>query len=304
MLLRNKIIFQVVMTGVLLLLVGCSNKEGKTSNNKEDVEVSQDNVNEIENKHINEAVQDNQNPTEDVSVSDEDVVEPEEISLSVDVNSINPEEAYEGLYSCEYPTITVASEEYAGLSSALENVNEIIKNEAVTNVDDFKDSINQCADLSTLPEKPYSIEISADISRSDSSIISIETITHVEIYRYHPKYEIDTYNINPMDGSIYEIEDVIDLNDNLYSILSSKIKSEFSDVSFRSEVDLENDIKNYFENEEEFVKKYYYKKFGFYIDDENVYFVMGGLDISDDIGGDIKVTLSIEEIRDFLKIKL
>lgn len=48
MLLRKKIIFQVVMTGVLPLLVGCSNKEGNTSNNKEAVEVSQDNVNEIE----------------------------------------------------------------------------------------------------------------------------------------------------------------------------------------------------------------------------------------------------------------
>ncbi len=304
MLLRKKIFSQVVMTGVLLLLVGCSNKEGNTSNNKEDVEVSQDNVNEIENKYINEAVQDNQNPTEDVSVSDEDVVEPEEISLSVDVNSINPEEAYEGLYRCEYPTITVTNDEYAELNNGLELVNESIKDKAEMYVDDFEKTISRYSDLTVLPEDPYSYEMSVDITRSDSVIISIDCLTHVEMYEYHPIYETDTYNINPSDGSILEIEDILDLNDDFYAVICNAIEAQYSDAEFYDYVDLTTDIKNFFENEDEYEKKYNYKKLSFYISYEDIWFEFGGMEITDYYAGDTVVTIPINDVRDYLKIQL
>ena len=118
---RKQILAAIMITG--LCLTACS---GENENNPN----SEDNT-------ASEAVQDNQNPTEDVSVSDEDVVEPEEISLSVEMNIIEPLEGYEGLYSCKYPIITADSDEYDALNNGLEIVNESVMTKAQTNVEDF-----------------------------------------------------------------------------------------------------------------------------------------------------------------------
>lgn len=215
------------------------------------------------------------------------------ISININSKKIEAPEGYSDLFNSQYDVVSIESDEYPELEVTLNTINSSIEKNASESMDDFERWFDMKENKPETEDYLYSSEIQAEIERADNNIVSIKYITHIEMYDSHPIYEEDAYNIDAKNGKILDIEDIVNLNDDFYDALIKSIYSDYSDVTLNEKVNLEEDIRNYFENEEAFVQKYYFKKFSFYINDTDIFFVLGGLEISDDYGGDIVATIPI-----------
>ena len=215
------------------------------------------------------------------------------IAIDTSTDAVEVPEEYNGLFMSKYDVLSVESDEYQALEVALNSINDTIKNKASDSINDFERWLNMKENMPETKDYLYSSEIIAEIERADNNIVSINYLTHIEMYDSHPIYEEYAYNIDVKTGRILGIDDVVSLNDDFYNALIKSINTDYSDVTFYEKVNLEEDIQNYFEDEEAFIQKYYYKKFSFYITDTDMHFTLGGLEISDDYGGDIVATIPI-----------
>lgn len=275
---KNRFLMYLIIAIAGVQLVGCGAAEKKANTEPEATAVANvDEKSDIE-KENEASQQDSQS---------------ERIPISIETHTSEIPEEYKDLMSSQYDSLSVGDGKYEKLESALENINETIENKANNNIGDFKRWLDMKSNKPENNEPLYSSEIYAEIKRADSEIVSIEYLTHIEIYDGHPIYESDAYNIDVISGKLLELSDIVSLNDDFYKMVAESIEKEYADVDFNENVNLEEDIRNYFENEEAFVQKYYFKKFSFYINDTDIFFVLGGLEISDDYGGDIVATIPI-----------